>query len=83
LQKQVDFLEAKPEYTFTFHDYEILDENSGSMSIGIGNRKIDELVDFETIILKKNIATASVLYRNILTKQVLPDWIFNIIKCRL
>jgi len=75
LQKQVDFLEANPKYTFTFHDYEILDENSGSKSLGVGNRKIDDLVDLESIILKKNIATASILHRNILTKQVLLDWI--------
>ncbi|MGZ2368730.1 glycosyltransferase [Ancylomarina sp. YFZ004] len=78
LQKQVDFLEANPEYTFTFHDYEILDENSGTKSLGIGNRKIDELVDLESIILKKNIATASVMHRNILTKQILPDWVLKI-----
>jgi len=80
LQKQVDFLEANPEYTFTFHDYEILDENSGSKSLGVGNRKIDELVDLESIILKKNIATASLMHRNILTKQVLPDWVLNIVQ---
>ncbi len=54
LQQQVDFLEA----------------NSESKSIDIGNRKIDELVDLESVILKRNIAAAPVLYRNILIKQV-------------
>jgi glycosyltransferase involved in cell wall biosynthesis len=40
LQKQVDFLEANPEYTFTFHDAVFLNQVTGEKRIRIGNKKL-------------------------------------------
>lgn len=68
LQKQVDFLEANPDYVMCFHDVKILEPN--------GELKIDYITkipeNYETIITlaeKGNyIHTPSVVFRNIITK---------------
>lgn len=80
LQKQVDFLEANPEFIFTFHDAMILNQKTGEKRPRIGERKIDEIVDLKSVILQNNIPTASVVYRNILDYKTLPDWFYNISK---
>lgn len=78
LQKQVDFLEANPDFVFTFHDAFILNEKTGEKHLRIGDRKIDETVDLKSVILQKNISTASIVYRNVLEYKSLPDWFYNI-----
>jgi len=80
LQKQIDFLEANPEYVFTFHDSEILDQNTGVKRLRIGNRKIDEIVDLESVINQNNISTASIVHRNILQRDTMPEWLFKVSK---
>lgn len=72
LQKQVDFLEANPEYVFTFHDCETLEQNTGIKHLRVGNRKIDEVVDLESVIVQNNIPTASIIYRNIIDWTSIP-----------
>jgi len=78
LQKQVDFLETHPEYVFTFHDAVILNQKTGEKRIRIGVRQIDTTVDLKSLIIQKNIPTASIVFRNILDYTSLPDWISRI-----
>jgi len=78
LQKQVDFLEANPEYVFTFHDAEILNQKTGEKRIRIGESNIDSTVDLKSLIIQKNIATASLVFRNIIDFHSLPDWFSKI-----
>ncbi|WP_372644064.1 glycosyltransferase [Ancylomarina sp.] len=77
LQKQVDFMEANPEYSFIFNDCEILDQSSGSRRLRVGDRVIDEVVDLESVIVQNNVPTASVLHRNILNSNSIPEWFFK------
>lgn len=74
LQKQVDFLEANPDYVFTFHDAVILNQKTGEKRIRIGDRKIDTTVDLRSLIIEKNIPTASIVFRNVLIYNTLPEW---------
>lgn len=76
LQKQVDFLETNAEYVFTFHDALILNQKTGEKRVRVGNRTIDTTVDLKSLIIQKNIPTASIVFRNILDFNSLPDW-FN------
>lgn len=80
LQKQVDFLEANPDYVFTFHDSVILNQNSGETRLRIGDRKIDVNIDLKSLILQNNIPTASIVFRNVLDHRLLPDWFAKITK---
>lgn len=77
LQKQVDFLEGNADYSFTFHDAEILNQDTGYKRLRIGDRKIDNVVDLRSVIIENNIPTASILFRNILNFRDLPDWFFK------
>lgn len=78
LQKQVDFLEENSSYSFCFHDNWILNENTGEKKIRIGEKKIDEVVDLESLIVEKNISTASIMFRNIIQFDNLPDWFYKL-----
>lgn len=69
LQKQVDFLEGSPDFVGAFHDSIILDEATGTEQLRIGNAVIDEEPDLDSIILKNNIPTASLLFRNVFTSD--------------
>lgn len=64
LQKQVDFLEAHPDYSMCFHDCMVRYEDTGEMKVRIGDRSIDEDVGLKSLILEKNISTATIVYRN-------------------
>ncbi|MBP7509335.1 MAG: glycosyltransferase [Prolixibacteraceae bacterium] len=78
LQKQVDFLETHPEYVFSFHDSIILNQRTGEKRMRIGDRQIDNTVDLKSLIIQKNIPTASIVFRNFLDYAQLPDWIGKI-----
>lgn len=80
LQKQVDFLEQNPEYVFTFHDCELLYDATQTKVLKIGNKKIDVIVNLESVIAQNNIATASILYRKILDYNNLPEWFYTTLK---
>jgi len=80
LQKQVDFLEANPDFVFTFHDAFILNQKTDEKHLRIGVRKIDEIVDLKSVIIQNNIPTASIVFRNILNSKSLPDWFCKIAK---
>jgi len=78
LQKQVDFLEGNPEFVGTFHDCVILNEQDISTRLRIGDTKIDEEPDLESILFQKDQSTASLLFRNVLKTNFFPDWYFKI-----
>ena len=80
LQKQVDFLEANPGFVFSFHDSCILNQKTGEKRNRIGERNIDSTVDLKSLIIQKNIATASLVFRNIIDFHSLPDWFSKISK---
>ncbi|MDE5423401.1 glycosyltransferase [Ancylomarina sp. DW003] len=77
LQKQVNFMEGNPEYSFIFHDCEILNQNSGSRQLRVGKRVIDETVDLVSAIKQNNMPTASILHRNVLDRNSTPGWSFR------
>ena len=74
LQKQVDFLESNPEYSYCFHDSIILNQITGTSQLRVGQRKIDEIVDLKSLISENNIATASIVFRNCIDWSNLPRW---------
>ncbi len=78
LQKQVDFLDANEEYSFCFHDNIILNQKTGEKRIRIGERLIDRTVDLKSIILEKNMATATLVFRNIINWKKIPEWFSQI-----
>lgn len=63
LQKQVEFLEGNPDFSFCFHDSYILDEKTNQKDIAIGTRKVDQVVDLKSCILQHNAHTASIVFR--------------------
>lgn len=78
LQKQIDAMETDVSISGTFHDCVFLDENSGTEIVKIGNRRIDRRADLESVIREKNMATASMVFRNVIDWFRLPDWFFRI-----
>ena len=74
LQKQVDFLEANPDYTFCFHDAFILNQNTGEKKERIGNRVIEKSVNLHSVILENNFPTASLVFRNVFDWSKMPEW---------
>ena len=79
LQKQVDFLEANPDYSFSFHDCTILHESKKKQGLRIGERKIDETPDLKSVIISNNMPTASLVFRT-MDWDKLPKWFFEISK---
>lgn len=62
LQKQINFLEANPEYTITGHSVRTIDENKKTVDF----MSKEGEVTFEDILLGKGVYTLSMVYRNIL-----------------
>jgi glycosyltransferase involved in cell wall biosynthesis len=79
LQKQIDFLEANPDYSFSFHDCTVLQENTKTQILRIGERQIDETPDLISVIEANNIPTASLVFRN-LDLEKGPNWFLDITK---
>lgn len=77
LQKQVDFLEANPDYSFCFHDSTIMKYN-GEIKVRIDDKIIDTIVDLKSLIKEKNITTASIVFRNIINFLEVPEWFYKI-----
>ncbi|GCD77349.1 glycosyl transferase [Thermaurantimonas aggregans] len=73
LQKQVDFLEAHPDFVGAFHDCIILNQADGSQRLRIGLTHIDEEADMASIIRQKNSPTASLLFKNCFSKDFWPQ----------
>ncbi len=78
LQKQIDVMESDTSISGAFHDWVVLDEDSGAETIKIGKRRIDRRANLESVIREKNMSTASMVFRNDIDWSRLPDWFFNI-----
>ena len=74
LQRQIEYLESNSEFSFCFHDVNILDNTTGHAGLRIGNRQIDRIVDIESAIIENNFATSSIVFRNIIDWKETPDW---------
>jgi glycosyltransferase involved in cell wall biosynthesis len=74
LQMQIDFLEMNPEYSFTFHDTLILNQETRASARRIGQRKIETVVNLESVIIENNCPTASIVCKNILNPKTFPAW---------
>ena len=71
LQKQINFLEENPLYEGCFHDCMIIQEKKNThktQQVKIGDRNIDVDIDLISIIKENNIATASIVFRNVTIK---------------
>lgn len=76
LQKQVDFLEANPEFSICFHSVEIAYED-GSKSNEISNRNTKEVTTFEDLARGNYIHTLSCVFRNRYSAKSL-EWFQNL-----
>ncbi|QIL76399.1 glycosyltransferase family 2 protein [Hymenobacter sp. HDW8] len=80
LQKQVDFLENNPEYSFCFHKVIVINQlqNSSAESIDPAYKEGNDTLSIEHFIQIHNpVYTLSVLHRNVLG-ATLPDWLFDL-----
>ncbi len=77
LHKQVGFLEINSDYVFCFHDVAIYNENTGKSEARVGTRSIDDVVDIKSVISQNNIATASIIFRNIFDFKNMPEWFYK------
>jgi glycosyltransferase involved in cell wall biosynthesis len=77
LQKQVDFLEAHPDFVMCFHNAQIIyDDKNKPPKIYLKDMKQD-IFTIEDVCRKEFIPTASSVFRNVIRK--FPDWFY---KCR-
>lgn len=74
LQKQVDFLEANPDFAICFHRVKIVYEEESREILSNKNQK--EISEFEDLALKNYIHTPSCVFRNGLFKGF-PDWFYQ------
>lgn len=72
LQKQIDFLEANPDYAICFHSVEVVYEN-GSEASYISNPNQKATSDFEDLAARNYIHTLSCVFRNHLFDGM-PEW---------
>jgi glycosyltransferase involved in cell wall biosynthesis len=78
LQRQVEFLEKNKLFSMCFHDVSVLNETQDEdYKYPIPSK---EKLLFQDILLKHYIPTCSVLYRNSLFPNPIPEWWF---KCRM
>jgi glycosyltransferase involved in cell wall biosynthesis len=67
LQKQVDFLEANPEYVISYHDAKVIDTNGNVMQQTISRKEFKrDNTSEELIKFKFHIPTVGILFRNVI-----------------
>ena len=71
LQKQVDFLEANPEFSICYHNVDILNDNN--LRPSFLNRSKNTVFSINDLANSNLIHTPSVVYRNLLID--LPNWL--------
>lgn len=74
LQKQIDFLENNLDFSYTFHDCEIYNQENKTKSLLIGTKKVDNVVNLKSIVIEKNCPTLSLVFRNKIKWNLLPNW---------
>lgn len=73
LQKQVDFLEANPDFVMSFHAVEILRDKK----INRSNYPIpkSDILEFNDILYKNYIATCSLMFKKECRPNPIPNWV--------
>jgi len=80
LQKQVDFLEARPDYVLFFHKVDHLD-GKGNLNSGYSPPSLNADNSLETKHFLKGynpVASSSVLHRNVIVGE-LPEWLLDLV----
>jgi len=73
LQKQVDFLENNDSFSGCFHDCKRIYENmERKENLRVGKRKIEHEPDLISVINENNIATASIVFKNL--EGIMPPY---------
>jgi len=73
LQKQIDFLEANPDFSICFHSVLIDDDEKEKKKSNLNRSENDECYTIEDLAEKNLIHTPSVVYRNMLQGDF-PSW---------
>ena len=73
LQRQVDFMEANPDFSICFHDAIVLQDNKSQPPKYFVSKNQKEISSTEDVIEKYYIPTASMLLRSTYIED-LPDW---------
>ena len=76
LQKQVDFLEANPDFAICFHNARKLSQETGDDSSLFFNKPSKDIFTITDIIKKNFIPTLTCVFRNKLFKEF-PDWYYD------
>lgn len=76
LQKQVDFLEARPEFSMCFHDASVIYQDGSEPTRNMCRPDQKEVTTLEDLLAGNFIPTCSVLFRGALLAE-LPDWFFD------
>lgn len=76
LQKQVDFLEANPDFAICFHDVTVIYEDKNRQSHLLHSKKPKETAVFEDLAKENFIPTPACVFRSNLFKTF-PDWYFE------
>ena len=75
LQKQVDFLEANPEYAVCFHDVNVFNQTKQVFEEDIITQKVPPTTTLIDLAKRNYIHTPSMIFRNYITP--LPNWFVN------
>ncbi|MCO5947240.1 glycosyltransferase [Mucilaginibacter flavidus] len=76
LQKQVDFLDANPEYSMCFHNAKVIFEENEYPPVYFNGADQKEILYFDDLANHWQIASASIVYKRSLL--ALPDWIESV-----
>lgn len=82
LARQVEFLEANPDFSFCFHNAQVVYEDGSGKSSHLMTADLKPEFTLDDITRDWNIATASVMYRKGLLPH-LPTWAFESVACDL
>ena len=84
LQRQVDFLEANPDYSLSFHDALVVGENNNKPYLRSEKTFpfLNEKEDYthEDVGYDWFMPTSSLVFRNIFAQQELPEWFRSVIR---
>jgi glycosyltransferase involved in cell wall biosynthesis len=77
LEKQVDFLEANPDCTLSFHNAFRLEHGAVEPGQPVYQKKMQRFYDAADLLPGNFIYTASVMYRRAALPEPLPDWYYG------
>jgi hypothetical protein len=72
---QIHFLEVNPPVAGSFHDCFVLHQSSGRKELRVGSKPIDRTPNVASIIGENNIATCSMVFRNVIPICEIEEWL--------